>query len=226
MDDSYGRTALGGAIKEMKALGKELVAKIPVQKQNVSMKTFAIKLKESNADSVQIFLTPFQGLNLIKCSKDFNFNPLWMAGTPFSDFEYLYKIAGNIIEGMISTTIVQLDDNILSKKYDDLYKKLNTKYGNGHLYYKYGIHFAEILVEGLRMCKDQLSKEHFIQEMENMKNFIGIAGQPINYKPFNPSDPNCREGLKKIYLIQCLDQGKIKILTEWIEPGQRIKLKK
>ena len=56
-----------------------------------------------------------------------------------------------------------------------------------------------------------------MKEMEGIKNFKGIFGR-IDYSAFEPSDVYSRQGQKEVFLSQCLDDGKSKILTEWMEP--------
>jgi hypothetical protein len=51
--------------------------------------------------------------------------------------------------------------------------------------------------------------------MENIQNFDGI-GLPISFKPFDPEDPTCRQGMNSTYLQQSMKGGEVKRLTGWI----------
>ena len=39
----------------------------------------------------------------------------------------------------------------------------------------------------------------------------------ISFKPFDPKDPMSRLGQKEVFLMQCMEGGKAKILTDWVE---------
>jgi hypothetical protein len=78
--------------------------------------------------------------------------------------------------------------------------------------------FAEPLVEGLKRCGRNLTRERLVQKLEQLRGFEGIGGE-INYKPFDPKDPyESRQGMKEVFLMQCLEGGKAEKLTDWIEP--------
>jgi hypothetical protein len=80
-----------------------------------------------------------------------------------------------------------------------------------------GIGFVEPMVEGLKRCGKDLTRERFVKEMEGIKNFKGIFGR-IDYSAFEPSDVYSRQGQKEVFLSQCMADAKSKPLTEWMEP--------
>ena len=48
-----------------------------------------------------------------------------------------------------------------------------------------------------------------------MRGFQGISGE-INYKALDPNDAyGSRQGVKETFLIECLEGGKSKKLTDW-----------
>ena len=70
-------------------------------------------------------------------------------------------------------------------------------------------------MEALKRCGRDLTRERLVAELEGLMNFQGISGM-INYKPFNPKDPyGSRQGVKEVFLIECMDGGKAKKLTDW-----------
>jgi hypothetical protein len=51
--------------------------------------------------------------------------------------------------------------------------------------------------------------------MESIKGFKGIGGE-ISYDLFNPKNGYAsRGGMKEVFMIQCLEGGKAKKLTDW-----------
>ena len=71
-----------------------------------------------------------------------------------------------------------------------------------------GIGFVEPMVEGLKRCGRDLTRERFVKEMEGIRNFKGIFGR-IDYSAFEPSDVYSRQGQKEVFLSQCLEDGKV-----------------
>ena len=84
------------------------------------------------------------------------------------------------------------------------------------LFYYAGILFAEPLVEAIKRCGRDLTREKLVAVLEKMQNFKGIMAN-ISYKPFDPKDPMSRLGQKEVFLQQCMEGGKSKILTDWVE---------
>ena len=71
------------------------------------------------------------------------------------------------------------------------------------------------MVEALKRCGRDLTRERFVKEMEGIKNFKGIMGT-LNFKPFDPNDPSSRLGTNEVFLIKCLADGKYEKLTDWM----------
>ena len=101
-------------------------------------------------------------------------------------------------QGVIAATFAELlvSETDLIKKYKteafDKYAGKDERWG---VFFSAGIAFAEPLVEAIRRCGRDLTREKLVQELEKMKNFKGISGK-ISYKPFNPDDPILPPGAK------------------------------
>jgi hypothetical protein len=39
----------------------------------------------------------------------------------------------------------------------------------------------------------------------------------VNYKPFQADDPLTRLGQREVFLVECMPDGKAKILSDWIQ---------
>ena len=90
---------------------------------------------------------------------------------------------------------------------------MNIKSG---LTFAAGIAFAEPLVKGLQLAGRDLTREKLVEKMESISNFQGIMGR-VSYKPFQDDDPSCRLGQKEVFLAQATEDGKYKVLTDWIQ---------
>jgi len=104
------------------------------------------------------------------------------------------------------------------KKYKkDDYGKFAAQGERWRLFYFAGIVFAARLVEGLKRCGRDLTRERLVKEMEGITNFRGI-GPKISYKPLDLNDPyGSRQGGKETFLVECLEGGKFKKLSDWME---------
>ncbi|MBF0120127.1 MAG: ABC transporter substrate-binding protein [Desulfobacterales bacterium] len=222
---NYGTTGLKGAVEEMERLGIPLIAQIPVDKGQTSMQNYALMLKKAEAEVVLIWMTPFEAVHLLKSAQDMKYFPQWMASSSFSDFDFMYKASRGLWENMIASTYGEFTDTPLMIKYKEAYKKLTGKDSWGGGFFHAGIGWAEILIEGLKRTGRDLTREKFIKAMEGIRNFKGAMGY-INYFPFDPNNPSCREGQNELFIVQCLKDGKIKIISDWVKPGGKIILLK
>ena len=190
-----------------------------------------MELKKAGADAVLLFVTPGHVARIIGTGKAMQFEPTWMSSSTCGDFPLMMAITKGLSQGMITASFglaeptghvgeVQLLDNPVQKmvaKYKtdafDKFAAQDERYGYTFLA---GIGFAEPLVEAIRRCGKDLTREKLVKELENMQNFKGVLGR-INYKPFDPKDPTCRLGQGEVFLQECTENGGSKILTDWVK---------
>lgn len=217
-NDDYGKAYLQGAKEQLAKYGLKLVEAIPVEFRDTDLKPHVRKLKKAKAQATLICLTPMHAARIVMTGRQMRFNTQWMASSPCSDFPLMYKITKGAWEGVIAATFAELPDSDLPlmKKYRDAYKKYATKEERWGIFYYAGFGFAEPLVEGLKRAGRDLTREKLVSAMEGIRDFKGITGH-INFAPFDPKDPWCRQGQDEVFLVQCQKGGKYKVLTDWIE---------
>ncbi len=215
LNDEYGKSGLKGAIEGLAKHNQTLVKAIPIQRSTSDMKSIVLQLRKAKADTVLLWAVPFQSLRIIMVSKDMKFKPQWMSGTPFAAFGRIYKLSRGLIEGLITTNFEPFEDITATEKYKVVSARLEDKKIVWNTSYYLGIIAAQMLVEGLKSCGPDLTREKLIKTMENMKNFKGL-GTPVSFKPFNPEDPSCRQGMNSIWLQQCMKGGESKRLSGWL----------
>ncbi|MBF0117866.1 MAG: ABC transporter substrate-binding protein [Desulfobacterales bacterium] len=215
-NDGYGLSGLKGAYEELKKHGMELTAQIPIESTETKLNEKIFELSKTNPDTVLIWMTPNTGLRLMIIAKKINFNPQWMGGTVLSDFPFIYKLSKGLIKGLITTQLADYRETPRLNKYIEAFKKYGDESQTWSIMFYGGIGWSEILVEGLKRCGRKLTRERFIKELENLKNFETLAF-PVSFKPFDPNDPECRRGAKQVYLAECLDGGERKKLTDWMK---------
>ncbi len=215
LNDDYGKSGFKGAVEGLAKYNQKLVKAIPVQRNTSDMRTIAIQLRQAKADAVLLWGIPFQSLRIIMLSKEINYEPQWMAGSSFADTAILYRLSKGLIEGIIVSNYATFKNKALIEKYKEAHARLEDKDVEWSIYYHAGIMFAEVLVEGMKRCGQNLTRENLIKAMESIRNFEGM-GYQVNFKSYNSDDPSCRQGINSIYLQQCMKGGKPKILTGWL----------
>jgi branched-chain amino acid transport system substrate-binding protein len=231
-NDDYGKQGLEGAQKQLAKSGLKLVAKIPVNVSDVDMKPHIMKFSRAKAEAVLLFVGPGHVARLQGTGKAMKFTPQWMTASTCGDVPLMMAItkggyAGTILAsfGMADPAKVGIgnieDVNasthpILKKYYEDAYKKHAAKEERWGLTFAAGMGFIEPMIEALKNCGRDLTREKLVTEMEKIKNFQGIMGK-VSFAPFDANDPSCRIGQTTVFLARATPDAKIEILTDWVE---------
>jgi len=218
-NDDYGKNGVQGAEKELAKHGIKLVAQVPVEQADTDMKPLVMEFKKVDADVVLLWVTPTHAVRIVGTAQAMQFKPQWMSTSTCSDFPLMM----NISKGLWKDTIVAYFGDVpestapLMVKYKKAFEKFAAKDERWGVFFYAGIGFVEPMVEGLKRTGRDLTRERFVKEMEGIRNFKGIFGR-IDYSAFEPSDVYSRQGQKEVFLAQCLENAKSKILTDWMEP--------
>jgi ABC-type branched-subunit amino acid transport system substrate-binding protein len=218
-NDDYGKNGVQGAEKELAKHGLKLVAQVPVEQADTDMKPLVMEFKKVDADIVLLWVTPTHAVRIVGTAQAMQFKPQWMSTSTCSDFPLMQ----NISKGLWTDVVVAFFGDVpestapLMLKYKKAFDKFAAKDERWGVFFYAGIGFVEPMVEGLKRCGKDLTRERFVKEMEGIKNFKGVFGR-IDYSAFEPSDVYSRQGQKEVFLAQCLADGKSKILTDWMEP--------
>lgn len=220
-NDDYGKNGVKGAAAQLEKQGLKLVAEVPVQLKDTDMKPHVMELRKSEADAALLWVAPGHAVRIIGTSKAMNFAPQWMSTSTCSDFPMMFHISKGLWEGVIAATFAELPDSdypLLQKYKKEAFDKFAAKDERWGLFFYAGIAFSEPLVEGLQRCGKDLTRERLVEQMEGIEGLKGIGGE-IGYKPLDLNDPyGSRQGGKGTFLVQCLEGGKSKKLSDWIKP--------
>ena len=237
-NDAYGKSGLKGAAEELALRNMDLCGAIAVEMTQNNMASIISQLKKDSVDSVLLWVTHLNAFQILNKAKKMDFSPQWMASSTLSDFGLMYKVSRGLIKGLIAANFADYSNTALLNRYQRGYEtyyhhkkkvleeefidikmkdygkhRLNEASGfSWGMNFHAGIAFAEPVVEALKRCGRNVTRERFIEELEGMNDFRGI-GPLLNYKPFDVNDPTCRQGTEDVHLVQCLRGGKIKILT-------------
>lgn len=218
-NDDYGKNGVAGAEKQLARHGLKLVAQVPVEQADTDMKPHIMQFRKAEADVVLLWVTPTHAVRLIGTAAAMQYQPRWMSTSTCSDFPLMMAISKGLWKGVIAATFGELPDSTspLMLKYKKAFDKFAAKDERWGLFFYAGIGFVEPMVEGIRRAGRDLTRERFVKEMEGITNFKGALGR-IDYAPFEPSDVYSRQGQKEVFLVECLDNGGFKKLTDWMEP--------
>ena len=218
-NDDYGKNGLEAARKELIAHGMQLVAEVPVELKDQDMKAHVMKLRQAKADMVLLWVGPVHAVRIIGTSKAMKFAPQFMSTSTCSDFPLLMHISKGLFQGVIATAFGELPDStsaLMQKYKKDAYEQFAAKGERWGMFYYAGILFVEPMIEGLKRAGRNLTREGLVTAMESIKGFRGIGGE-ISYDIFNPRNGyESRGGMKEIYIIQCMEDGKAKKLSDWM----------
>jgi ABC-type branched-subunit amino acid transport system substrate-binding protein len=220
LNDDYGKSVLAPARKELKAHGMKPVAEVSMEPRDQDMKPHIMKLRQSKADVVILWVLPSHAVRLVGTSRAMKFTPQFMTVSTCSDFPLMMHISKGLYKGVIATTFGELPDStlpLMQRYKKDVHEKFAAKGERWGLFYYAGILFVEPLVEGLKRAGRDLTREKLVYELENLKGFKGIGGE-ISYGVFNPNDGfESRGGMREVFMIQCLEGGKSKRLSDWMK---------
>lgn len=209
-NDDYGKGGLEGALKELKNRGMELTADLPVEVGDTDLSSHVLKMKKAGADCVIMWVYPKHAAIMLGTSAKLGFKPQWMASSTLSDYQLMYKITKGLWKGVVFGNFAELPDSQseLMVKYKKAHEKFAPKERWGVFFYA-GFGFVEPMVEGLKRAGRDLTVENFVNAMESLDGYQGIMGK-ISYKPGK------RQGLKQVFLAECLEKAQTRRLTDWM----------
>ncbi len=228
-EDDYGKQGLEGTQYVLEKHDLELAEAVPVSITDTDMRPHAMKLRQSDADAVLLFVTPGHVARVLGTAKAMNFEPQWMSTTTCGDCPLMIAITKGLYEGVITASfgmakptghvgsVQHINDPLherLAKFKTEVYDQFAADDERWGYTFTAGIGFVEPLVEAIRRAGRDLTREKLVEELEKMEKFKGLMGR-ISYAPFDPEDPLTRVGQQEIFLQQCTADGGSRILTDW-----------
>ncbi len=208
-NDSYGKGALIGIRQRLEKNGMKAVAEIPVEATDKDLSSYILKLKNSGAKAVMMWLTPSAAVVALKTAATVNYKPQWVASETLSDFGLMHKISGGLWEGVITGAFVlppESNDPLMVK-----YRKASAKYTPEErlsLFYMAGNMFTEPLVDALKRTGKNLSTEAVLKTLNSTKNFQGI-GPKVTWTA------NQHQGTDSIQIWKCGPSASTILLQDW-----------
>ena len=178
---------------------------------DTDLSSHVLKLQESGADAVIMYLLPKQAAILLGTAEKFSFKPQWISSSTLSDVPLMHNVTKGLWEGVIFAAFGELPDadHELMQKYRDMHQKYAPDETWGTFFYS-GILFAEPLVAGLKAAGRDLTTESFIKAMESLRDFKGIG-------PHVTFGPGERQGARSVFLARCNSATETEVLTDWVK---------
>jgi len=213
--DDYGKNGLDGVHKEMDRLKMKAVIEVAVGRADRDLKSHIMKLKESGAEAVLMWVNPTHAVIALKTAAAMKYEPQWVSSSTLSDAPLMMQMSGGLWKNIIYTNFIELPDSQtpLIKKYKAAFDKYAQKGERFGVFFLAGFGFVEPMVEGFkRTPKDAFTRDNFVKAMESIKDYKGIMGK-ISF------GPDKRQGQREVFVAQTDETGtKVKQLSEWMAP--------
>jgi len=208
-NDSYGKSGLAGCLQRLATYNMKLTEAIPVEPTDKDLASQILRLKNSGAETVIMWVSPTLGAIAMKTSANVWFKTQLVSCDGLSDYPLMNKITGGLWEGVITGAFVPPPDSNdpLVVKYQKAAQRLAPEERWG-VFYMAGLQFAEPLVEALRLAGPNLSTEACIEKLNTFKNWKGLGGAITWNK-------NRHQGTDSIQIHKCGPGGKSILLQDW-----------
>ena len=175
-NDAYGKDALEGVKERLATYKMSLVAEIPVEPTEKDFASQVLRLKNSGAEAVLLYVNPTAAVITLKTSANVGFKPQWVSANTLSDYPLMFKITGGLWEGVITGAFGEVPDskNPLMVKYRDASKRLTPQERWGTFYYA-GILFADPIVEALKKVGRNLSTDALLKALNSIRDYQTIG---------------------------------------------------
>jgi len=198
-NDAYGMAGLRGTIAALKKHNLKLVARTTYERNTVEVDEAISVLKDANPEAIIMIGAYAPCAEFIKKAKKAGIKALFH-NVSFVGPEKLLESLGADGEGVIVTQVVPLidadsSDYVIVDWFKSDMKKYfpNEKYTLGALEgYLNGL----ILVEGLKRCGENITRENLIAQIETIKPGQLGTGMKIDFSSDN------HQGCKKVFLTE------------------------
>jgi ABC-type branched-subunit amino acid transport system substrate-binding protein len=209
-NDAYGKDGLDGAKKRLATYKMQFVAEIPVEPTEKDLGSQILRLKNSGADTVMMFVGPTTAVIALKTSANVGFKPQWVSSNTLSDYPLMFKITGGLWEGVITGAFGEIPSSTTNKymvKYREAAKRLAPQERWG-TFYLAGLLFADPIVDALKRAGRDLSTESLLKALNSTKGHQTI-GPPVTWTEKQ------HQGTDSVMIQKCGPNGSYIDLQGW-----------
>lgn len=173
--------------------GARIVLEASYESSDPSVDSQIISLKDSGADTFVSFASPKFAAQAIRKIDDIGWKPLRIINSPSSNIGAVLKPAGlDRSKGIVTAQFVKdpnndrWKDDPAMRRWLDWMQRYNPD-GNIHdVYNVYGYYMAELMVEILHSCGDDLSRKNILEKSTTLKGVhpdMFLPGIDVNVSP-------------------------------------------
>jgi ABC-type branched-subunit amino acid transport system substrate-binding protein len=101
-NDAYGRNGYDGCKQRLATYRMSLAAEIPVEPTEKDLASQILRLKNSGAEAVLMYVSPTTAVIALKTAANVGYKPQWVSSNTLSDYPLMQKISGGLWEGVIT----------------------------------------------------------------------------------------------------------------------------
>lgn len=206
-NDDYGKSGLTGVKVALEKYNLELIEEVSTEVTDQDLGSHVAQLKESGADVVILQVLPRQAAIITGTAAVMGYAPQWMTNSTLSDTELMYKITEGRWAGVLYSGFFDLKADIDLEGYQSA---LKAKYPDvpWTTFVASGYYFAEPVAKALKDAGPELTREKFIQAMEDITDFKGI-GFPLGF------GDGKRQGARGAAMYQCAKDGQAEQVADF-----------
>lgn len=192
-NDDYGKDYLKGFKDGLGAKASLIAIEESYEVSEPTIDSHVVKMKSVNADVLVSFTTPKFAAQTIKKVTELNWKPLHIVPSISSSIGSVIKPSGlESAQGIISATYAkdatdpQWKDDAGMKAFHEFLDKYLPEANRAESSAMVGYNTAQSMVEVLRRCKDELTRENVMKQASNLKGFEQgglLPGITINTSP-------------------------------------------
>jgi len=185
-DDEPGHDYRDGVSLTCKHYNLKLVAEVPYKRGTSDFSSHVAKLKDSGADLVMMWTLIREPAGIIKEAAKVNYKPIWITSAASIDAKVLELMGDTAfdVKGLYGTgNLHDMDPKLPAfAEFLDVWPKYHKDSKPG-FYEWYGWGSAKILVEGIKRCGADPTREGLVKALESFsKHETGVFG-PITWTP-------------------------------------------
>ena len=209
-NDAFGKEGLDAVQAELKKRGLAAAAAVSYETADTNFSAQALKLQTSGADTVILYAVPKPGGSIVAEMGKIGYAPKLLSSSVIND-PAIFQLAGSAIEGMLIEAYLPAFDDTSNPKIVE-YQAFMTKYAPKEQiggFSEAGYTYAQVFIEALKRGGKELTRESFMTNLDQMKDFKGSLLPSLSYSPTDHA------GVKAAY-FQVAKGGKFVTLTDYI----------
>ncbi len=209
-NDGFGKEGLDAVQAELKKRGLAAAAAVSYELTDTNFSAQALKLQTSGADTVIIWAVPKPGGSVLAEMGKIGFKPKLLSSNVIND-PSIFQLAGAAIEGMFIESYLPDFNDVSNPKIVE-FQAFMAKYAPKEQIGGFslaGYAYAQVFIEALKRGGRELTREGFMTNLDQLKDFKGSVLPSLSYSPTDHA------GVKAAY-FSVAKAGKFVPVTDYI----------